>query len=879
MISGVHSKARQGCCRRAIAVLGLLALGGCGGDGEPPAPQPTPPRLSLEVAGDVQAEEALNPKVTVTVRLDASASGAVAVALNLGGTARHGLDYAITLGGEEAEVSNSGVIEDISISPGARSASLEIDIYRDFENEGDETIDVSLGTITGNAGAGETPSVTLTVLDGESAVLVKGPPEDNSEEELELIPLGFNVTDSAFVATVLADLPSDASSAERLVAEWSTDRNFTSDVNTFTDCYAPSTDTQGRLMSPCQVERVDDPLEGFFANIREFRLPMAGLAPNQQYFLRIWLAMPPEDFESGLVSANVVTNSFATNAEGRIALRCEPPERTPAPGSGDPLFAEQWHLVNTGQMAFSDSAGTAGADMHMMATISAGRTGAGVKLAVVDTGLEICHPDLAANTSGGGSFNFAAAMRTGASADDPYNFSSIGDHGTSVAGVAGAAANNGLGGRGVAPEVRLVGFNPLEAQPAEGEDSETIQDIAMIKSLGGSSSAPDSASVDIFNMSFGAIMASGNSFHEFAQVIRMGTEQLRSGRGAIYVKASGNEFSACDQEHPFHRELGCISGNSDPDNNLPWLMVVGGFNADDRKSSYSNAGANLWIVAPSGEDGIEAPAMITTDQAGPHGGYSQFPDNRLTSEHPLNRDGDYMNAFGGTSAATPAAAGAVALMLGVKPELTWRDVKHILARTARRIDPDITEVRAAFNGTPYVAQYGWQTNGAGYTFHNWYGFGAIHVDDALMAVDSYTPDSLGTLVESPWFEGMVGQPPATIPDADGVGVRAALEVSGVPEGANIEAVVLEISVKHDNALDLGITLGSPSGTQSVLNPPFNQVLDGFPGLSEWRLLSNAFYGENPNGEWALHLVDLAPADTGTLSGWRLRFYYGEHTTH
>jgi len=870
-----------------LSLLVLLALAGCGDGGEDEEGEPPPPaKLSLAVAGATQVEEASNPKVTLTVELDAPASGAVAAALNLAGTASHDRDYAIAVGGESAEVSDAGVIEGLAIASGDRSASLEIDIYRDFDDEGDETIQVSLGAITGGAEAGETSSsVTLTVLDGEAATLAKHSPEggggEASDIDLTLIPFGFDIMADTIVAAMLAQLPASAMAPEPLVAELSTDQNFASDAQTFTACYAPSTDAQGdgspgRLMSPCQAEPVEDPLAAFFANIREFRLPLDDLKPNKNYFLRIRLGALPDNFDLDTGAPNVVINGFVTNAEGRVALRCEPPRRAPASG-GDPLFTEQWHLVNTGQTAFSKRGGSAGADMQMMAAINAGRDGAGIKLAVVDTGLQICHPDLAANTSGGGSFNFGAAARPGASPDDPYNFSSLGDHGTAVAGVAAAVANNGRGGRGVAPGVTLVGFNPMEAVAAEDEDPATAADIALIKSLGGSSSAPDSASVDIFNMSFGVEVPSENSSDEFVRMMRMGTGQLRSGRGAIYVKAAGNVFDACDQAHPFHRELGCINGNADPDSNLPWLISVGGFNADDRKASYSVAGASLWIVAPSGEDGVEAPGIITTDQAGPLAGFNTSPENRLTSNHPLNRDGDYVSNFGGTSSAAPAAAGAAALMLGVKPELTWRDIKHILARTARRIDPDIAEVRAAFNGTPYVAQHAWQTNGAGYAFHNWYGFGAIHVDEALMAVNSYTPDSLGALTESPWFEGMASdQPGVAIPDADGAGVRATVDVSGLPDGANIEAVVLEISASHTNALDLGVTLSSPSGAQSVLNPPFNTVLDGFPGLVEWRLLSNAFYGEQPDGEWTLHVADLAPGDTGALGHWRLRFYYGEH---
>ena len=103
-----------------------------------------------------------------------------------------------------------------------------------------------------------------------------------------------------------------------------------------------------------------------------------------------------------------------------------------------------------------------------------------------------------------------------------------------------------------------------------------------------------------------------------------------------------------------------------------------------------------------------------------------------------------------------------------------------------------------------------------------------------------------------------------------------MEVTGLPDDANLEAVILEISVEHRDALGLGVTLRSPAGTPSVVNPPFNAILDGHPGLHEWRLMSNAFYGEPANGAWTVQVVDLAGGAAGTLKAWRLRFYYGDH---
>ena len=835
---------------RAIAAftsLCLLGASGCGGGSDEPPPPPPPATMTLAVTGSTNVEEAGNPRVRVNVELDAPARGGIGVRLHFAGTADRGRDY-------EAPV------DGFTIPANAASATVEIDIYRDFDEEGDETIEVTIGAFTGHAQIGNPSSVTLTVLDGEAATVDKTPP-DQPESVAALIPLGYGVVEDAVVLVVIALLPGDTSAPVPLVAEWSTDIDFNSDVH---------------MIGAHEIVPTDDPFEFFLNSLREFRLPLAELAPNGNYFIRAYLGEPPST-GFGTEYPNVFLNGFATNADGRVAVRCEAPDRMPAAEGGDPLFTEQWHLRNTGQMTFSDNGGTAGADLRMTSAIDAGQNGAGVKLAVIDTGIEICHPDLAANTAAGGSFNFAFPARPGSSRADPFNFSTIGDHGTSVAGVAAAVANNGYGGRGVAPEVTLVGFNTLGAAGDQGDDPEAGAQTAMLRSLGGSDGDPDSASVDIFNMSFGSLAPSENSQEEFVRLFSMGTDQLRSGRGALYVKAAGNAFDFCDQTHPFSPELGCINSNSDPDQNLPWLIVVGGFNADDVKSSYSSAGANLWVVGPSGEDGVEGPAMITTDQAGALAGYSQFPQNRLTSAHPLNRDGDYVSAFGGTSAATPAVAGAIAILLGVNPELTWRDVKHILATTARPIHPDIAEVRAAFNGTPYVAQHAWQTNAAGYDFHNWYGFGAVDVDAAVAMAADYAADGLGTFVESEWFDaGAEAEMSLAIPDADGAGASAVFEIAGLPDTADIEAMVLEIAVEHTNAFDLGVTLQSPAGTANVVNPPLNAVLEGFDGLKDWRLLSNAFYGENPNGTWTLHVADLAAIDTGSVTGWRLRFYYGEH---
>ena len=642
------------------AVFGCVVAVGCQQAYRPPPPA----TVSLSASADA-VEEADNRTVQVAVELDSPAVTGVTVRLNFAGSATRGRDYAVSSGA-------------IVVAPNTTSGTADIDVYRDFDAEGDETLTVGVARIAGHAREGGRSSVTLTIVDGEAATVDKAPPEDG-ESELLLLPFFFGVAEDAVSIVVAALNASSDGMPVPLVAEWSTDFGFAADVHLLGSIEIPATER--------------DPFDFLFEGVREFVLPLDRLAPNRSYFVRVYLGDAPPPLDAGEQVENVFLEGFATNTQGMVKTRCEAPERTSGASGTDPLFAEQWHLSNTGQTAFSNRAGTAGADLRMSGAIGAGQNGAGVKLAVIDTGLEICHPDLAANTAAGGSFNFAHEGTPGAAPSDPFNHSILGDHGTSVAGVAAAAANNGFGGRGVAPEVTVVGFN-LGAEA--GEDPEA----ALFRSLGASHSDPDSASVDIFNMSFGNVVPSENPSEDFVRLMKMGTSTLREGRGALYVRAAGNGFEFCDRPHPLNREVGCIGSNTDPEQNVPWMLNVGAFNADDVKSSYSGAGANLWVVGPGGEDGIEQPAIITTDQAGAEAGFNLFQQNPLTSTHPLNRDGDYVSAFGGTSSAAPAVAGAIAVLLGANPDLTWRDVKHILAVTARTIDPGGSEVRVAFNGAP-----------------------------------------------------------------------------------------------------------------------------------------------------------------------------------
>ena len=168
----------------------------------------------------------------------------------------------------------------------------------------------------------------------------------------------------------------------------------------------------------------------------------------------------------------------------------------------------------------------------------------------------------------------------------------------------------------------------------------------------------------------------------------------------------------------------------------------------------------------------------------------------------------------------------------------------------------------------------WVQNAAGYWFHDWYGFGAVDLDRAVEFARSYSPDSLGTFSASEWVDETVEE---SIPDFDGFGSVSSIAISGHANAANIEAVQVRVTLDHEFYSDLAIQLRSPNGTLSTLNSAFNDGLVNQSGYTlNWTLLSNAFYGENPNGLWTLQVVDAAQEDVGTLNEWGIRFFSGQH---
>ncbi len=536
----------------------------------------------------------------------------------------------------------------------------------------------------------------------------------------------------------------------------------------------------------------------------------------------------------------------------------------------DPLMTDQWYLENTGQVTITGS-GIPGADIGAMGVLigtdryAQGYTGNGVEIAIVDTGLEIAHADLNSNVVLNGSYNFSYPNNT-KGLFDPTAINTDGDHGTSVAGLAGARGGNSIGIWGVAPSVELKGFNFLATQEFE-EELAALGEPHAVANFPGLSS-PE---VDVFNKSYGRspdITPTGTDLVYYDSLIgamEWGTNNLRSGKGAIYVKAGGNEFSggsaftATECQQAIVNNLTCYNVNMETENASPFQIVVGAFNADDIRASYSNTGSALWLSAPGGD----LPSILTTDQSGCSSGYS-----KISVGYDVNCD--YYAEFNGASAATPMVSGAVALLLEANSNLNWREVKHILASTARQIDSGLSSKKLRPGEIDEVIlESGWVINAAGYKFSNAYGFGAVDIDAAMtMALNwNTTLPLLKTVPTGPFTESL------TILDNNATGITLS---QNVVENGIVESVALTLSINALSSGDIDISdyqiiLQSPAGTQSILLTPFNAYQAGLD-MNNLTLISHAFYGEPINGDWKLIIRDLDSGGEGKITEWSLKFY-------
>jgi proprotein convertase subtilisin/kexin type 2 len=489
----------------------------------------------------------------------------------------------------------------------------------------------------------------------------------------------------------------------------------------------------------------------------------------------------------------------------------------------DPLFADQWHLRNVGQPGADGAAAKAGEDLNVgMAWTEA--TGTGIRIAVVDVELDIEHEDFRAVS--GQSYDYRAGAYGTPGSDKASD-----NHGTACGGLAAARGHNGIGVTGVAFNASVVGYNLL----ASNSDSN-----------GADALTRDRAENHVSTNSYGAADSNG-LFHATNQLwtdaVETGLREGRGGRGLVYTWAAGN---------------GAPEDRSDYDTqaNFHGVMAIGALNSQGKRSSYSEPGANLLVMGFGGEF-CSTQTTITLDVTGDRG--SNDGAGRPDESGAVDYAGkpNYTRCMNGTSAATPEVAGVAALVLEANPQLGWRDVRAILARTARKNDPDNAD---------------WQRNGGGHLVNHEYGYGAADASAAVAAARSWT-----LLPPQKTASAALAGPLLAIPDAGSALVsELALNGSGI---AKVEFVELLVDSDHPEVGDLEIALLSPTGTRSTVAVRHDCQDDkkatvpcGNPLAGGFRFGIARLMDEGADGTWKLALTDHRAGGSGSLVRWSLKVY-------
>lgn len=359
------------------------------------------------------------------------------------------------------------------------------------------------------------------------------------------------------------------------------------------------------------------------------------------------------------------------------------PENIKSCSLNDTYFPQQWGLYNTGQ-----NSGTPGVDINACEAWNITTGNPTVTIGVLDEGIQMDHPDLDANIDDvgydlQGGFNQSGAIYSGVR----------GSHGTAVAGIIGAVANNGVGVTGVAPGCKMVSISI-------GLEGATLPINPAAKLAQGIIWAYSQGNAAVINNSWG-----NNAFinSPITDAINEAVTNGRLGKGTVVVCAAGNKNQSI-VEYP---------------STLPNVLSVGAISPCGQRKSLTSCDGEPWSGGGSnyGNDlDITAPGVFiyTTDNdINTSYGYNPslgYPNNPS--------DLDYYAKFNGTSAATPYVSGVAALMLSVNPCMTEKEVRRTIEITGQKL-----------GGYAYSSSLA-KPNG---TWHQEMGYGVIDAYKAVKA--------------------------------------------------------------------------------------------------------------------------------------------------
>ena len=307
----------------------------------------------------------------------------------------------------------------------------------------------------------------------------------------------------------------------------------------------------------------------------------------------------------------------------------------------DELVNHQWHLKNPGFVVDAQWPMKKGADARVWeAWQKMGNMGSDkITVAVIDNGFDLTHPDIMGKVHK--PFDLWTNTSNIEQGDPRFT------HGTPCASVA-VARPNGTGIVGAAPNSK---FMPISGTSYSLRATEKMFKYAMDNGA------------DVISCSWGTTDPAFELSEMKKAAIADAARNGRNGKGCVIVYAVGNDDFDYVSYYAQH----------------PDVIAVGACTSKDEHATYSNKGPEVTICAPSNGDWPITAARAFWDEgvSWESGAYRFWRDGRDR--------GDRYKHFGGTSSSCPLVAGICALMLSENPDLTSKQVKEILCKTADKI--------------------------------------------------------------------------------------------------------------------------------------------------------------------------------------------------
>ncbi|XP_034023785.1 proprotein convertase subtilisin/kexin type 7 [Thalassophryne amazonica] len=470
----------------------------------------------------------------------------------------------------------------------------------------------------------------------------------------------------------------------------------------------------------------------------------------------------------------------------------------------DPRYPKQWHLHNDLNK---------GMDINVTGVWERNITGQGVTVVVIDDGVEHTHQDIQPNYNPDGSYDLNS------NDPDPMphpDTQGENHHGTRCAGEIAAVPNNSFCAVGVAFGSKVAGIRVLDGPLTDSMEAIAFNKHYQINDIYSCSWGPDDDGHTV------------DGPHPLGKAaLQHGVIAGRQGFGSIFVVASGNGGQYNDN---------C---NYDGYANSIYTVTIGAVDEKGRMPFYAEECASMLAVTFS-SGGKALRSIVTSDWSMQHG-------TGCTDGHT------------GTSAAAPLAAGMIALMLQVRPCLTWRDVQHIITFTA----------------TKYDNSADWRLNGAGFHHSHQHGFGLLNAWRLVNAAKVW--ESVPFLVSYQTAKVKEETPILIYPKEltrTWTVTAADLNQSGMQ---TLEHVAVTMTITHPCRGNIEIVLVCPSGMTSLIGA--RRALDrDVGGYKDWTFSTVRCWGEKAEGQYRLKITDHKEpssercAAEGVLTQWKLTLY-------